>query len=320
MCFRQSNVFQGLSWVELNFHRRECAQFVPCAKDRTRCGCGRDRETHTKKEVFFPPRDTWDVTRHTELLGTDSYGTIEFQGGPHPIKAQYVRLDYETKPGLVLELLTKHWGLEMPKLLISVHGGIANFDLQPKLKRVFHKGLFKAAKTTGAWIMTGGTNTGVMFHVGEALGDTLTQARNNIVSIGIAPWGVVHKRCDLIGSDIVTAYHAISTPKSTNVVLNSNHSHFLLVDNGTVGKYGCEINFRKRLEKHIAQQRIITRSGTKNYRTPVVCLVLEGGTNIIRTVLECVTDTPPVPVVVCDGSGRAADILAFTHKYALEDG
>jgi len=58
---------------------------------------------------------------------------------------------------------------------------------------------------------------------------------------------------------IVTAYHAISTPKSTNVVLNSNHSHFLLVDNGTVGKYGCEINFRKRLEKHIAQQRIITR-------------------------------------------------------------
>ena len=61
-------------------------------------------------------------------------------------------------------------------------------------------------------------------------------------------------------------------------------------------------------------------SGTKNYRTPVVCLVLEGGTNIIRTVLECVTDTPPVPVVVCDGSGRAADILAFTHKYAQEDG
>ena len=61
-------------------------------------------------------------------------------------------------------------------------------------------------------------------------------------------------------------------------------------------------------------------SATKNYRTPVVCLVLEGGTNIIRTVLECVTDTPPVPVVVCDGSGRAADILAFTHKYAQEDG
>lgn len=48
--------------------------------------------------------------------------------------------------------------------------------------------------------------------------------------------------------------------------------------------------------------------------TPVVCLVIEGGTNTIRAVLEYVTNVPPVPVVVCDGSGRAADLLAFTHK------
>lgn len=48
--------------------------------------------------------------------------------------------------------------------------------------------------------------------------------------------------------------------------------------------------------------------------TPVVCLVIEGGMNTIRAVLEYVTDTPPVPVVVCDGSGRAADLIAFVHK------
>ena len=42
--------------------------------------------------------------------------------------------------------------------------------------------------------------------------------------------------------------------------------------------------------------------------------------NTIRTVLEYVTDSPPVPVVVCEGSGRAADLLAFTHKYVSEDG
>ena len=43
---------------------------------------------------------------------------------------------------------------------------------------------------------------GVNYHVGEALGDTLNQARNNIVSIGIAPWGVIHKREDMIGSEV----------------------------------------------------------------------------------------------------------------------
>ena len=45
-------------------------------------------------------------------------------------------------------------------------------------------------------------NPGVNYHVGEALGDTLNQARNNIVSIGIPPWGVIHKREDLIGSEV----------------------------------------------------------------------------------------------------------------------
>jgi transient receptor potential cation channel subfamily M protein 3 len=61
-------------------------------------------------------------------------------------------------------------------------------------------------------------------------------------------------------------------------------------------------------------------SGHMGYSTPVVSLVMEGGSNTIRMALECVTDNPPVPLVVCDGSGRAADLLAFTHKYAQEDG
>lgn len=50
-----------------------------------------------------------------------------------------------------------------------------------------------------------------------------------------------------------------------------------------------------------------------------MCLVIEGGMNTIRAVLEYVTDSPPVPVVVVDGSGRAADIIAFVHKYASEN-
>ena len=45
----------------------------------------------------------------------------------------------------------------------------ANFEIQPKLKRSLRKGLLKAAKTTGAWILTSGTNTGVSKHVGDAL-------------------------------------------------------------------------------------------------------------------------------------------------------
>lgn len=77
-----------------------------------------------------------------------------------PCLFQYVRVSYDTKPDLLLHLMTKEWQLDLPKLLISVHGGLQNFELQPKLKQVFGKGLIKAAMTTGAWIFTGGVNTG----------------------------------------------------------------------------------------------------------------------------------------------------------------
>lgn len=36
--------------------------------------------------------------------------------------------------------------------------------------------------------------------------------------------------------------------------LDVNHSHFLLVDDGTSGKYGAEIELRGRLEKLISEQ------------------------------------------------------------------
>jgi transient receptor potential cation channel subfamily M member 3 len=78
---------------------------------------------------------------------------------------QYVRLAHDTRPDLILQLFTREWGLELPKLLLTIQGGKANFELQAKLKKVLRKGLLKAAKTTGAWIFTGGTNTGEIFHV-----------------------------------------------------------------------------------------------------------------------------------------------------------
>lgn len=53
---------------------------------------------------------------------------------------------------------------------------------------------------------------------------------------------------------------------------------------------------------------------------PVVALIFEGGPNVILTVLEYLQETPPVPVVVCEGTGRAADMLAYVHKQTEEGG
>ncbi|TMW43911.1 hypothetical protein DOY81_011009, partial [Sarcophaga bullata] len=159
-----------------------------------RCCCGQARQTHQTIAGIESgsPGDLWMPTKHTRAQPTDAYGTIEFQGGAHPTKAQYVRLSFDTRPELLVQLFTKEWNLELPKLLITVQGGKANFELQPKLKKEIRKGLLKAAKTTGAWIFTGGTNTGVTKQVGDALLLEGQQRTGRVVSIGIAPsWALL---------------------------------------------------------------------------------------------------------------------------------
>ncbi|CAL4164580.1 unnamed protein product, partial [Meganyctiphanes norvegica] len=313
------NIIAGSRWVESVFNKRECCKFIPSSRDNARCCCGQLWQYHADGSPATLRTGEgedlhWSPQRHTHLMPTDAYGTLEFQGGAHPTKAQYIRLAHDTRPENILALMSGEWGLDLPKLLITVIGGKTNFDLQPKLKKVIRKGLLKAAKTTGAWVLTAGTNTGVTRHVGEAFVESSLRAGvGRVVSVGIAPWGIIERRQDLIGHDRDVQYALINTPKSKFAAPNSHHTHFLLVDNGTTGKYGAELILRRKLENYLSQQRIEARGGLA---TPVVSVVIEGGPQTIRQVLEFVTDNPPVPVVVCDGTGRAADILAFVHKYA----
>uniref|UniRef100_A0A8C1GNJ6 Transient receptor potential cation channel, subfamily M, member 1a n=1 Tax=Cyprinus carpio TaxID=7962 RepID=A0A8C1GNJ6_CYPCA len=324
------------AWIERTFLKRECIHIFP-SKEPNKCCCGQLVNQHvailpgsTNKSAeegqgvqTEPPQEKWSVAKHTQATPTDAYGIIEFQGGGHVNKAMYIRVSCDTKPDNLLHLMVKDWQLELPTLLISVHGGLQNFDLQPKLKQVFGKGLIKAAVTTGAWIFTGGVSTGVIRHVGDALKDHSSKSRGKVCAIGIAPWGIVENKEDLIGRDVTRPYQTMSNPLSKLSVLNNSHSHFILADNGTHGKYGAEVRLRRQLEKHISLQKINTRKSTFSslgHGVPLVCLILEGGPNVISIVLESLREEPPVPVVVCDGSGRASDIISFAHKYSEEDG
>uniref|UniRef100_A0A8C5CIJ6 non-specific serine/threonine protein kinase n=1 Tax=Gadus morhua TaxID=8049 RepID=A0A8C5CIJ6_GADMO len=331
-------------WIESTFTKRECVYILPVSKDPhrccvltcalLRCCCGRLVRQHAGFPASLAVRysdgrlgddpdrsagepQEWAVDRHTEESPTDAYGVVNFQGGSHSYRAKYVRLSHDSPPEHVLRLMLREWQMELPKILISVHGGIQNFELHPRIKQVVGKGLIKAAVTTGAWILTGGVNTGVAKHVGDALKDHSTRSSKKICTIGIAPWGVIENRNDLIGRDVIAPYQTLLNPLSKLNVLNNSHSHFLLVDDGTVGRYGAEVQLRRQLEKHINLQRIHARIGQG---VPVVALILEGGPNVILTVLDYLQESPAVPVVVCEGTGRAADILAYIHKQTEEGG
>ncbi|KAE8633107.1 hypothetical protein XENTR_v10001784 [Xenopus tropicalis] len=324
------------SWIEGLFNKRECAKIIPSSKEPHRCHggcqvcqnlirccCGRLIGDHPGLDYGWPinpsPQERedeeWSILNHTKPSPTDAFGTINFQDGDHTYHAKYIRISYDTTLELLMHLMIKEWQMELPKLVISVHGGIQNFKLPSKIKQVFGKGLVKAAETTGAWILTEGINTGASKHVGDALKAHASQHLRKICAVGIPPWGAIENQQDLIGKDVVCLYQTLINPMSKLTSLNSMHSHFIMVDDGTVGKYGNEMKLRRNLEDFISLQKIHTRMGQG---VPVVGLVIEGGPNVILMVWEYVRSTPPVPVVVCEGTGRAADILAFTHKHTTD--
>lgn len=78
----------------------------------------------------------------------------------------------------------------------------------------------------------------------------------------LLPLVLLSKFCS---SDLCCAFHQVtrvyqtmSNPLSKLSVLNNSHTHFILADNGTLGKYGAEVMLRRQLEKHISLQKINT--------------------------------------------------------------
>uniref|UniRef100_A0AAY5F2A9 non-specific serine/threonine protein kinase n=1 Tax=Electrophorus electricus TaxID=8005 RepID=A0AAY5F2A9_ELEEL len=295
-----------------------------------RCCCGRLIGEHVELDsmsrgrgpappMSSPPsgdREDWSVTKHTKASSTDAFGSIDFQGSTkRTCRAKYVRLSCDAKPEQLLCLMLREWNLAPPKLVISIHGGLENFPLPQRVGQAFSKGLIRAAETTGAWILTDGFNTGVSMYVGDAVKLYGTHERRKRNVIGVTPWGLVENHRDLIGQDVLRHYHTLGNPLSKRSSLNCLHSHFLLVDDGTLGKSGGQLELRRRLERHLHRQRIHPRLGQ---RVPVVCVVVEGGPPVLSLVLEYVSRTPPVPVIVFEGTGRAADLLALIHKQTAD--
>ncbi|KAE8628405.1 hypothetical protein XENTR_v10007503 [Xenopus tropicalis] len=309
------------SWVTRNIRKKECVAFIPPAPeapgDRDTCGCGHTRRTHFAAQVSAPlePGTVWDPHKHVREFPSDAHGDLTFTGTTRTW-AKYVRASNDTPPRSLFDLMTQQWDLRVPNLLISVTGGAKNFNISPRLKTEFSRGLVTAAQSTGAWIITGGSHAGVMKHVGEAVRDfSGGQHETEIVLIGIATWGIVHNRESLISEagGAPAVYPMDEGSQGALCCLDNNHTHFILVDNGTYGKYGVEIPLRTKLEKFISEQTM-ENAGTA-IKIPIVCVVLEGGPGTLDTIYNSMCNN--TPCVIVEGSGRVADIIAQVANLSI---
>ncbi|CAL1535907.1 unnamed protein product [Lymnaea stagnalis] len=307
------------SFIKSNIFQRDCKLIIE-EETKDICQCGRSVKEHSKSVQMGVGAVKWDKEQHTIKKPCDSFGQIQFSGfGSSMTTPLYARICHKTERLVVWELMIQYWKMPPPRLLISVTGGAQKFELKPRLSSLLKQGLVGSAVNTGAWIITGGTKSGVMEFVGEAVKDHMTihgsSTDDECVALGIVSWGAVGSKKALDGSGMQKngfwpATYDNEELQEKRAHLDPNHTHFLLVDDGTEGKFGIEIEFRSALEKFISD---IESDGIK---IPVVLVVVEGGPGTMETVQKSLEKG--TPAVIVKGSGRAADFLAYAYEEAMK--
>ncbi|CAM9306625.1 unnamed protein product [Bubo scandiacus] len=271
-----------ISWIPENIQKKECTYFVESSQTsdsgRVVCECGYLREQHledaAKPPIFWGRNGTpAGTSRKCQQM---PFGDIHFTGLGQKM-GKYVRVSSDTPPRVIYHLMTQHWGLDAPNLLISVTGGAKNFHHEAKAEE--HLPARSSQSGPDHW--------------------------------GLDHHGRVPRWCDEAASSAPWVAFQLSTywmrrTKAACHAWTATNPHFILVDDGTHGRYGVEIPLRTSLEKFISEQTKV--KGGVAIKIPIVCVVLEGGPGTLDTIYNAITNG--TPCVIVEGSGRVADVIA----------
>jgi hypothetical protein len=214
------------------------------------------------------------VTRAAPVV---TKNTITFDNGN---RAVVITASRDANAKAILDPL----GVPSPRAVILLFGGAAglNDSRKARLAALLADGVTTVAAEVGALIIDGGTQSGVMKIMGEALA-----ARPGTCQLlGVAPKGkVMHP--EISGASAVP----------DGAPLEPNHSHFVLVESD---EWGGETT--KMLELASA------------FDAAIVAILVNGGTIAADEALQSVRNG--WPLLVIEGSGRFADELSV----AVRDG
>jgi hypothetical protein len=196
--------------------------------------------------------------------------SITFENGN---RAVVITAPREANAKAILDALE----IPSPRAVILLFGGAAGLDDSRKahLATLFADGVAPVAAELGALIIDGGTKSGVMAMMGEAVARCAPRCE----LLGIAPAGKVTYPGD----------GQIAIEESTP--LEQNHSHFVLVESN---KWGGETG--KMLEL------------ARAFNTPVAAMLVNGGAIAADEALRSVRNG--WQLLVIEGSGRFADQLS----------
>ncbi|XP_051779562.1 transient receptor potential cation channel subfamily M member 5 [Erpetoichthys calabaricus] len=293
-----------------------CGTKIEFLQDKSvpgKCGCVFTINEQTEPRIHIKYRRDVHYNgqgTHEPAQRVRTFGKIEFKGSVTN-HAKFVKEHYSTNAAELYSTLTEAWNLSAPNLVVTMMGGEGHFQMKPWLRDTVRKGLVKAAQSTGAWIVTNGLRFGVTRHVGEAVRDhslASTSSKVKVIAIGITPLKMVHDRECLFTAknDEPAYYHAEDLPHGPTYSLDSNHSHFILVEEDEQHPDGTT-DLRIKLLKHISEQRT-GYGGTGSIEIPVLCLLIHGDLNTLERIYRVMENS--TPCLIFAGSGGIADVLA----------
>jgi SLOG in TRPM, prokaryote len=203
--------------------------------------------------------------------------TISFENGN---RAVVVTAPRDASAQAILDALE----IVSPRAVILLFGGAAGLDNSRKthLANLFADGVAPVAAELGALIIDGGTQSGVMAIMGEAVAQHPGKCR----LLGIAPKGkITHPEI------------AAASAVSDGAPLEPHHSHFVLVESA---EWGGET--QKMLEL------------ARAFNAQIIAILVNGGAIAADEALQSVRNG--WQLLVIEGSGRFADELSA----ALRDG
>ncbi|XP_022254350.1 transient receptor potential cation channel subfamily M member 2-like [Limulus polyphemus] len=250
----------------------------------------------------------------------------------------FIQVNHDVQMEGIGEVIHKEWKLFSPGIVLVVVSNIKSLSGCKNTSRLddLLKGLVMAANTTRMWIVTHGANIGIAKAIGDAFHKALQLGQSSFchkhlgqsmpVSTSYAVIGIIRE--DLVEyAEILNNLGRVeiendgNLPEENKYELNPDHSHFIIVRDDTVAKRGIH-HFLFRLEQYIIDTEKVTEmelegeAETHDYKcqvegskVPVIALLVQGGYECVHIILQHLLNH--CPVLVVQGSGGLADILAY---------
>ncbi|CAF4826572.1 unnamed protein product [Rotaria sp. Silwood1] len=236
-----------------------CNKFKSERNDKEICECNRKKDFHEGCNRKLEEEKEKTLAPIIKVRGIE-HGQLE--NG-----ALYAHFSMDTPVRRIAEFISQQWDIQKPKLIMSIIGGAKNFTLTDQFESNIINGIIKVALKSNVWMITNGYKVGIVQLVGQEINRIKLSKFNKstITAIGIGKWGSIknvekltdmqtdekNKKNKRMSKILDKENQDIDELQSGECYLEMNHSHYLMLDDGTYRYFNTK-DYRTRLCNYIS--------------------------------------------------------------------